>query len=51
MIKTKSAKELKEFAVVDVRDSDFVVSHLVQKRKSQCLWVKGRKYRRGSQCA
>lgn len=51
MIKTKSAKELKEFAVVDVRDSDFVVSHLVRKRKGQCSWVKGRKYRRGSQCS
>ena len=26
MIKSKPASELKEFAVVDVRDSDFVVS-------------------------
>jgi len=28
MIKSKSANELDKFAVVDVRDSDFVVSFL-----------------------
>ena len=28
MIKSKSANELHKFAVVDVRDSDFVVSFL-----------------------